>query len=1032
MESLLDSRPSLPELMYEVSFESKWYDIGVMLGLESDKLDAIRYSSVSERNKTSDMYKLWLDSKPQATRREVIKALEDMELNRQATKYKKSLRKQSIKNTTLRPRPTQPVPTKSSVMLQPHIYIVAVIIIAFSLLIIVRSPPPDTCTPIIPGVIEQYGSELREKYIETLTKYKDPKYNKYPTVGPVSVHVPFIPLISIVVKSVTKSTAEWLLSTTPNDIIHIQSEFKIQIEDILKPVSHKQLKFVLIEGEPGIGKSTLAKELVLRWANRSDALMNNYDIVFLIQLRFEIYHKATSIEDLFVNLDDQIINMTDLHVKIKKRKGAGILWILDGFDELPSHLKNNSILMKLIKEDILPKSTVIVTSRPVACDHLLPFLHEHNSKRISVRGFDSTKIEEYALKYFNDKDKASMFHSYYSGNLVIESMLYNPLHCFIVCTIFNDLIVANNEQYPTTMTLLYNHYIRILLKRHLIDAGLISNQDYKMPQRLMLETDFNSPLLHSIWKNFSLLSKIAYDGVIKQQYIFGKELHSVTKLSMMDTIVNFLVFEKDESSSFLHTTLQEYFAAIYLLNNKPKIKIKSHEFVELHSNLRVVFIFYVGICKMTGRKLDSTVLHILKQNMTQPTINDDKYVEIGSIMLGCLYEDDSLMPVNHSLYSADSSSTNFNYYIYGHLIALHNITYMIQFYNSDQIKAFNKGLRSHFSFRGKLLLTFIIKDTNERQKGFKELLHMPSHLVIEILIFPSNDSEISEFCQIISRFPLLQEVAFFTPDLQWSCNTTSENPFLKLKKLNKLNILAINPQENDFARIQQLIAPGRPLKLLKVESYGPYNNILNIIKMQTSLEELTIQDGVDAHKHGTETFISVQSLRPSAYQHIIWTKSTNNLMVDYFEKFFYHINIRKLPKIQLSSFTSFTYFKTSKSNHYHKGMDMWDNWICANVTVHSESATFKLNYFIDAFSECIILLKKLPVKRISKPITKKLNSSFTCTCGGIVKKTRFSICRISNFEDKSCHNTEFHSAKEFIYNILLFSIIITLHMLLNY
>uniref|UniRef100_A0A1X7VRX2 NACHT domain-containing protein n=1 Tax=Amphimedon queenslandica TaxID=400682 RepID=A0A1X7VRX2_AMPQE len=876
MESLLDSRPSSPELMKQVCLESKWYDIGVMLDLNSEKLDAIRYSSVSERTKTSDMYRLWLESNPQATRRELVEVLEDMELKTLAAEYKEYLRHQSIENTALRPRPTQPVPTK--------------------ILIIVRSPPPESRTPT-PGVIEQYGSELREKYTETLTKYKDPNYNKYPTAGPVSMHVPFIPLISIVVKNVTKSTAEWLLSTTPKEIVRNEEIMKIQIEDILKPVSEEQLRFVLIEGEPGIGKSTLAKELVLRWAKGSDALLNNYDIVFLIQLRFETYHKFNaSIEDLFVDLDDQSINMKHLKLKIKKAKGAGILWILDGFDELPNHLKSNSVLMKLIKGDNLSKSTVIVTSRPVASDLLLRFLHDHNSKHISLRGFDSTKIEEYALKYFNDKNKAYKFHSYYSGNIVIESMLYNPLNCFIVCTIFNDFIATSNEQYPKTMTSLYNHYVRILLKRHLIDAGLISDLDYDMPQHLMLETDFNDPLLQTVWKNFSRLSKIAYDGVMKQQYIFGKELHNVTKLSMMDTIVNFFVFQKDESSSFLHTTLQEYFAAVYLLNNKPKIKIKNHEYVELQPNLKTVFIFYVGICKMTGRELVSTVMDILKQNISRPT-NDDDYVQIGSIMLGCLYEDDSLLyniglSSNHS-YSS-SSSTNFDYYICGYLVAVHKITYKVEFYNSDQVKAFNKGLLSHSTSSGKLAFEFQIKDTDERQKGFKEILLMPSHLVL-----------------------------FVTPNFQWSCNATSENPFLKLTKLNRLGLLAVNLHENDFARLEQLIAPGRPLKLVLMENYGtPYNNILNIIKMHTSLEELTIRDGVDAHKHGTETFISVQSLEPPAYQTIIWTKSTNNLRVDYFEKFFYHIKIRKLPTIRLSSFTSFTYIKTSKT----KSVDMWDRW----------------------------------------------------------------------------------------------------------
>ena len=917
------------------------------------------------------------------------------------------------------PTPPEPIPTPTteSILLPLRIYVVAIIIIAFSVFMIVRSPPPNLYTSIIvrspppdlhtsiPRVIKQYGSELRDKYIDNLANQMN---SEYPTAGQASVstNIPFIPLISIVVKDKSKETAHKLHSKV------IQGE-KIQIEDILEPVSEEQLKFVLIEGEPGIGKSTLAKELVLRWANRSDELMNSYDIVFLIQLRFETYHKATSIEDLFFDLDDQSINMTDLHVRIKKRKGAGILWILDGFDELPSHLKNNSVIMKLIEGDILSKSTVIVTSRPVASSHLLNFLHEHNSKHISIRGFDSTKIEEFALKYFNDEDKASKFRSYYSGNLVIESMLYNPLHCFIVCTIFNDFIATNNEQYPKTMTSLYNHYVRILLKRHLIKTGLISDLNYEMPQHLMFETDFNNPLLQSVWKNFSHLAKIAYDGVMNQQYIFGNELYGVTKLSMMDTIVSFFGFEKVESSSFLHTTLQEYFAALHLVNNKLDIKIKS--------NLNLLM-FYVGICNITGRELDSTVVNILKQSMT--TLYD-KYIYINSTLLTCLYEDDSLLynialPANHSLYTYISLPTTFDYYILGYLVAVHNITYYAVFSTSDQIKAFNNGLRSQLSQsqlsyspiepKGKLNLFFAgyLKENGQ----IKELLRLPSSLAIELVIMISS-SNISEFCQIITKFHALQTVTLYAHNLQWSCNEAAENPLLELKKLNKL-VISINPlHKKDLVTLKQLITPDRPLKILQVVNYrSSYNKILNIIKMQTSLEELTITDGVDVY--GAETFSSIWNQKLSMdLQRIVWTKSTNNLRVDDYEKFFYDIKITTLPTIQLSSFTSFTYIKVSKS------VNMRGRWTWVKVTVYSESTTFKLNHdFIDAFSECIVLLKKLPVKHrnnTNETVNIKLNEIFMCT-SNIAKQDK----------DKTCCNTEFHSAKDLIYNILFLSIIIIL------
>ena len=886
--------------------------------------------------------------------------------------------------STQRPlTPPAPNSTPPDPALIAHVllFVAACIFITFQVSIALHlSPDLHVHTSSSQQVIELYQSELCDKYIKTLTNLSK--------TGRASNPVPFISLISIVVTNFTRSTAHWLLSAPPIDVKQNQKVMQIQIEDILKPVSEEQLKFVLIEGEPGMGKSTLAKELALRWANGSDTIMNKYDIVFLIQLRFETYHKAISIEDLFVDLDNQSINMTDLHVEIKKRKGAGILWILDDFDELPRYSKSNSVIMKLIEGDILPKSTVIVISKPdPSNNYLLKHLHENDSKRISLRGFDSTKIEEYASKYFNDEDKASEFRSYYSGNLVIESMLHNPLHCFIVCTIFNESIATSNDQYPKTMTSLYNQYIRILLKRHLNGTGL-----NKMPQRLMLETDFNDSFaLQSIWKDFSLLSKIASNGVKKQKYIFGKELYDVNKLGMMDTVANFFALKKDESSSFLHTTLQEYLAAVYLVNdNNLNIEIKKNP------NL---LMFYVGICNITGKEMNSEVINILKQSMT--TLFNE-YIYIDSVLLGCLYEDDSLLyniglPSNHSLYTYKSIlSTSFDYYILGYLIAVHNITYNTVFSTSDQIKAFNNGLQSqlsHSSIKGKLKLFFAGYLSKENGQ-IKELLQLPRSVVIELIIDISS-SDISEFCQIITKFYDLQTVQLYASSLQWSCNEAPENPLLGLKKLNKLHIIIkYRWYENDLITLKQLTAPGRPLKILQVVNYGLsyYNKIFDLIKMPTSLEEVTITDGIEL-------------------QHIVWIKSTNNLRVDDYKAFFYQTT---LPTIRLSSFTSFTYIKSRKT----RSMDMWGKHIQVNVTVYSET-TFRLNQdFIDAFDKCIMLFNQLPVKdRTNKVLNFALNRNFMCTCASTLAE-----------QDKegTSPNKEFISAKEFIYRIFFFSIIIIL------
>ena len=95
LDSLLDSPPSLGELTKYVKLVSKWYEIGTLLDLDTEELNAIRYSLDSPSDKTISMYQLWLNSDPHATRRQLIEVLKDMNLNRQALHYMGHIRSRS-------------------------------------------------------------------------------------------------------------------------------------------------------------------------------------------------------------------------------------------------------------------------------------------------------------------------------------------------------------------------------------------------------------------------------------------------------------------------------------------------------------------------------------------------------------------------------------------------------------------------------------------------------------------------------------------------------------------------------------------------------------------------------------------------------------------------------------------------------------------------------------------------------------------------------------------------------------------------
>ena len=135
------------------------------------------------------------------------------------------------------------------------------------------------------------------------------------------------------------------------------------LEQILELKTDDMFRLLLVVGAPGIGKSTLSWELCRNW--ETFACMKQYSLVLLLRLR-DI--EVQNIKDI-VGLFD---NEPDVAIEIKKVLGKGVLFILDGFDELPFKLQKEVFLIKkLISGNALPKSTVLVTSRSTATATLL-------------------------------------------------------------------------------------------------------------------------------------------------------------------------------------------------------------------------------------------------------------------------------------------------------------------------------------------------------------------------------------------------------------------------------------------------------------------------------------------------------------------------------------------------------------------------------------------------------------------------------------------------------------------------------------
>ena len=213
--------------------------------------------------------------------------------------------------------------------------------------------------PAIP-VLTQYKHYLQSVYNARLIAPAD-KY--LPTLG--------VPYINLAMIKTNRSYDPQERDEFTNKTLHggvdeiLKSKTPIQIEDLLCHDSDcEPVKFVLVEGPPGIGKSTFAWEVCRRWD--STAGLRDYHTVVLLRLREKWVLNATSLSDLF-RYPFRPRFSRSIAQKLHNLEGQNLLLVLDGFDDT---FHEKSVIKSILCKELLPKCTIILTTRPSA-KHIL-------------------------------------------------------------------------------------------------------------------------------------------------------------------------------------------------------------------------------------------------------------------------------------------------------------------------------------------------------------------------------------------------------------------------------------------------------------------------------------------------------------------------------------------------------------------------------------------------------------------------------------------------------------------------------------
>ena len=227
-----------------------------------------------------------------------------------------------------------------------------------------------------------------ERYLRSL--YKRNPQNKE-SEWPPTLEVEYINLVLIQQDQIPTHSA-LAVKSKMGDVDEFRGK-SLTLEEITTYDSSQ--KVIIIEGCPGIGKTTLACKLRHDWAENKLPWVKDYWLLLYIPLRTPLMRTAQSLSDLLRYFEDNY--SYDDYQRIKSSQGKGVLLILDGWDELRLSCRGEDMFFpRLIQGQVLPECSIIITSHPGATIDIRSFA----TRVIEVLGFTEEQVRQYIHSYF--------------------------------------------------------------------------------------------------------------------------------------------------------------------------------------------------------------------------------------------------------------------------------------------------------------------------------------------------------------------------------------------------------------------------------------------------------------------------------------------------------------------------------------------------------------------------------------------------------------------------------------------------------
>ena len=667
----------------------------------------------------------------------------------------------------------------------------------------------------------------------------------------------YINLAAIKKERVTPATADEFTKETIRgdlDAILLTKE-PVTMEDIFLVEPGSRLQVILVQGAPGVGKSTFALEIAKKWSVFES--MEVFHLVLLYQLRQSYAYRASNLKDLlqvYWHDPSTIDIVTDY---IIRRDGEGLLLILDGLDELPSELlgRSDSLFFQLLQGNCLPKATILLTTRPSVTRCVEQVCDSRLSKNIEILGFLSDDIDTYAREFFNDIE-AEHFLQYVYSHPHIKSMMYIPLNTAIVVEIYRCLTSDRRGiKLPMTLTQLYTELCLCLLVRYVKGKGMDFKQECLHKGSLVTRLAF-LPL--KVQQQLKEIATVAFSGICEQKVVFNNLFDDFEHMDFLNKCERVICFGSDTECSFnfLHLTLQEFLAAYHISLLPEDTQIALLQEHQLKRHFYQVWRFLAGL---TCFKADGW--QTFADTMRIPSCGSDMKM-CNSLLANCLYEAQDPSTCSHIFSHGDvvyspMSATQYDYFTLGYCISNSPCNWKLCGIGGEGLAMIAAGIKNTPGHpKGRIEL---VKLSYNGEK-VHNLMELPGFMMGDLTELNLSNCGLGKngctcLSKLIPHFPNLKRMDLGDNPFAMGDAENLLHSLSQLSKLNYLDLLHAKLSLDDIHALSALVKPGGSLNSLIIGgttmTVTVVEEMVNVILRNSNLHNLSIMN-LDLAQFGSQ------------------------------------------------------------------------------------------------------------------------------------------------------------------------------------